>query len=100
MFLAAGQTKTVTLPIKIADLAFYNETDKRFEVDQGSYGIQISTSSADSDIQAQDRINVKGELTPEAERSHRTAADRPPTIRHAASPSGSCSPRTSRSTRA
>ncbi|HEY1517525.1 MAG TPA: glycoside hydrolase family 3 C-terminal domain-containing protein [Solirubrobacteraceae bacterium] len=64
VFLAAGQTKTVTLPIKIADLAFYNETDKRFEVDQGKYGIQISTSSADSDIQAQKTINVKGELTP------------------------------------
>ena len=64
VFLAAGQTKTVTLPIKIADLAFYNDTDKRFEVDQGSYGIQISTSSADSDIQAQETINVRGELTP------------------------------------
>ena len=63
VFLAAGQTKTVTLPIKIADLAFYNEADKRFEVDQGEYGIQISTSSADSDIQAQDTINVSGKLT-------------------------------------
>ncbi|MGZ4218556.1 MAG: glycoside hydrolase family 3 C-terminal domain-containing protein [Solirubrobacteraceae bacterium] len=63
VFLAAGQTKTVTLPIKIADLAFYNETDKRFEVDQGTYGIQISTSSADSDIQAQETINVSGKLT-------------------------------------
>jgi beta-glucosidase len=63
VFLSAGQTKTVSLPIKIADLAFYNEADKRFEVDQGQYGIQISTSSADSDIQAQDTINVNGHLT-------------------------------------
>jgi len=63
VFLAAGQTKTVTLPIKIADLAFYNETDKRFEVDQGTYGIQISTSSADGDVQAQETINVRGKLT-------------------------------------
>ena len=62
--LAAGQTKTVTLPIKIADLAFYNEADQRFEVDQGRYGIQIATSSADGDIQAQDTINVSGALTP------------------------------------
>ena len=30
----------------------------------GPYGIQISTSSADSDIQAQDTINVNGKLTP------------------------------------
>jgi beta-glucosidase len=63
VFLAAGQTKRVTLPIKIADLAFYNEADQRFEVDQGAYGIQISTSSADSDIQVQDRIDVRGKLT-------------------------------------
>jgi beta-glucosidase len=63
VFVAAGQTKTVTLPIKIADLAFYNETDKRFEVDQGVYGIQISKSSADGDIQVQDTIDVSGALT-------------------------------------
>ncbi|WP_345630256.1 glycoside hydrolase family 3 C-terminal domain-containing protein [Rugosimonospora acidiphila] len=60
----AGHTKRVTLPIKIADLAFYNEKDQRFEVDPGAYGIQLSTSSADSDIQAQGTINVKGALTP------------------------------------
>jgi beta-glucosidase len=65
VFLAAGQTKKVTLPIKIADLAFWNDTDQRFEVDQGVYGIQISTSSADSDIQQQATINVHGALTQE-----------------------------------
>jgi beta-glucosidase len=64
VLLAAGQTKTVTLPIKIADLAFYNEADQRFEVDQGAYGIQISTSSAEADVQTQDTINVSGPLTP------------------------------------
>ncbi len=63
--LAAGQTKTVRLPIKIADLAFYDEADKRFEVDPGVYGIQISTSSADRDIQAQGTIGVRGTLTPQ-----------------------------------
>jgi regulation of enolase protein 1 (concanavalin A-like superfamily) len=52
------------MPVKIADLAFYNQADQRFEVDQGVYGIQISTSSADADIQAQDTINVTGSLTP------------------------------------
>jgi beta-glucosidase len=64
VFLAAGERKTVTLRLKIADLAFYNEADKRFEVDQGVYGIQISTSSADGDIQAQDAIKVTRPLTP------------------------------------
>jgi beta-glucosidase len=63
VFLAAGQTRTVTMPIKIADLAFFSDADQRFEVDQGAYGIQISTSSADSDIQVQDRIDVRGKLT-------------------------------------
>ena len=55
VFLAAGQTKTVTLPIKIADLAFFNEANKRFEVDNGAYGIQISTSCADADIRRRTR---------------------------------------------
>ncbi len=64
LFLAAGERKTVTLPLKIADLAFYNEADKRFEVDRGVYGIQIATSSADGDIQAQDTITVTRPLTP------------------------------------
>jgi hypothetical protein len=64
VFLAAGQRKTVTLPLKIADLAFYNEADKRFEVDRGLYGIQISTSSADADIQARDTIDVHGTPAP------------------------------------
>ena len=100
VFLAAGQTKTVTLPIKIADLAFYNEADKRFEVDHGAYGIQISTSSADSDIQPQDTINVNGHADAEAERPHRPAADRRAPTPRAASRSASCSPRASRSTRA
>jgi beta-glucosidase len=63
VFLAAGETKTVTLPIKIADLAFYNESAGRFEVDKGAYGIQMSTSSANADIQQQARITVSGSLT-------------------------------------
>jgi beta-glucosidase len=66
VFLAAGQTKRVTMPIDIANLAFFSEADKRFEVDQGAYGIQISTSSADSDIQAQRMINVRRPLTQRA----------------------------------
>ena len=65
VFLAAGQTKSVTMPIKIADLAFYNEADQRFEVGQGAYGIQIATSSADSDIAAQSTITVHDGLTPQ-----------------------------------
>jgi beta-glucosidase len=64
VFLTAGQTKTVAMPIKIADLAFFDEVAGRWAVDQGAYGIQISTSSADADIQVQGTINVTGTLTP------------------------------------
>lgn len=64
ILLDPGQTKTVTFPVKIGDLAFWSGTDNRFEVDDGAYGIQISTSSADGDIQLQDTINVSGSLTP------------------------------------
>ena len=75
--LAAGQTKTVTLPIKIADLAFYNDADKRFEVDARARTASRSrTSSADADIQLQDTINVSGALTPKPSVAHRPAADR------------------------
>ena len=76
VFLTAGQTKTVTLPIKIADLAFLNDADKRFEVDQGAYGIQISTSSADGDIQRAGHDQRQRRAHAEAERPHREAADR------------------------
>jgi beta-glucosidase len=64
VFVPAGQTKTVTFSLKISDLAFFSNTDDRWEVDDGTYGIQISTSSADSDIQLQDTIDVAGSLTP------------------------------------
>ncbi len=64
VFLAAGQTKTVTFPLKIADLAFFSNADGRWEVDNGAYGIQISTSSADADIRLQDTITVGGSITP------------------------------------
>jgi beta-glucosidase len=99
VFVPAGATKTVTLPVKIAELAFWNDTDKRFEVDQGVYGIQISTSSAAGDIQVQDTINVSGALTPSRASSPRSRGSRRAT-RRAASPSACCSPRASRSIRA
>ena len=64
VFVAAGQTKTVTFQLKIADLAFFSTTDGRWEVDPGAYGLQVSTSSADADIQLNDTITVSGTLTP------------------------------------
>ena len=64
MGLAPGQTKTVTLSVAVADLAFFDETLGKYVVDNGRYGVQISKSSADADIQAQDFVQVSGSLKP------------------------------------
>jgi len=60
-----GETKTVTMTVKVPDLAFFDEAQNKYIVDQGRYGIQISTSSADADIQQQEFIKVHGDLKPE-----------------------------------
>jgi len=59
-----NQTKTVTFTIKVPKLAYFDQTAGKWSVDDGRYGIQIGTSSADSDIQLQDFVNVTGTLTP------------------------------------
>jgi len=60
--LAPGQTKTVTLTVKVPDLAFFSNALNRYEVDDGRYGIQIA-SSAD-DVLLQRFVTVSGGLTP------------------------------------
>ncbi|HBF35858.1 MAG TPA: hypothetical protein DDW50_00880 [Firmicutes bacterium] len=59
-----AETKTVTLSVKISDLAFFDQTLGRYVIDNGRYGIQIGRSSADADIQIQDYINVYGTIKP------------------------------------
>ncbi len=59
-----GASTTVTIPVKISDLAFWDDQANKWSVDDGTYGIQLSESSADADIQAQDTINVSGAITP------------------------------------
>lgn len=56
-----GETKTVTLPVKIADLAFFDDSLGRWVVDP-SYEIQVGRSSAD--IQETGDVDVAGALTP------------------------------------
>ena len=60
--LAPGQTKTVTLTVKMPNLAFFSDALNRYEVDDGLYGIQIG-SSAD-DVLLQRFVTVSGSLTP------------------------------------
>jgi beta-glucosidase len=62
--LEPDETKTVTLSVKVPDLAFFDEALGRYVVDNGRYGVQISRSSADADIQLQDFIQVTGALDP------------------------------------
>ena len=57
-----GQTKTVPIKVNVPDLAFSD--NGKWVVDDGRYGIQISQSSADSDIAAQDTITVSGAIAP------------------------------------
>lgn len=63
VFLAPGETKIVTFTVKVPDLAFYDQILGKWAVDTGRYGVQLSRSSADADIQLQDDIQVTGTLT-------------------------------------
>ncbi len=59
-----GQTKTVTLPVSVPNLAFFNESANRYQVYDGRYGVQIASSAANGDILAQRDVTVSGHLTP------------------------------------
>jgi beta-glucosidase len=60
--LAPGQTKHLTFTVKIPDLAFYNDAASRYEAYDGTYGLELGTSS--SDIEQQALIRVSGALDP------------------------------------
>jgi beta-glucosidase len=59
-----GETNTVTFTINVPNLAFFDQHTGKWSVDNGRYGIEISTSSAGADIQLQRDVNVRGSLTP------------------------------------
>ncbi len=60
--LPAGQTTTVTVPVKVADLAFFDGAQGRYVVDPGRYGIQVAASSAD--VRQQTTVTVTGTPRP------------------------------------
>jgi beta-glucosidase len=60
VMLAAGETKTISIQVKIPDLAFFNEAQEKYIVDTGAYEIQIGKSSAD--IQLRQNITVSGSI--------------------------------------
>ena len=56
--LEAGETKTVSIPVKHEQLSYYNETTHTFDVEQGAVDIFVGASSAD--------IRLKGQINAEA----------------------------------
>lgn len=56
--LEAGETKTVSIPVKHEQLSYYNETTHTFDVEQGAVDILVGASSAD--------IRLKGQINAEA----------------------------------
>lgn len=45
VFLHPGETKTVMLNVKVADLAFYDESKKDWKVEAGDFILQLGNSS-------------------------------------------------------
>ncbi|WP_343672319.1 glycoside hydrolase family 3 C-terminal domain-containing protein [Chitinophaga sp.] len=52
IFLHPGETKTVELMVKVADLAFYDETKKAWNVEPGEFVLQIGNSSGNISLSA------------------------------------------------
>lgn len=62
--LSPGQTRTVTLSVKVSDLAFFNQRLDRYYLFDGRYGVQISSSALNSDVQLGGWLTVHGRLLP------------------------------------
>ncbi|MNY55834.1 Exo-alpha-(1-_6)-L-arabinopyranosidase [compost metagenome] len=45
IFLEAGETKSVEMEIKVADLAFYDEDKKDWNIEAGDFVLQLGNSS-------------------------------------------------------
>jgi beta-glucosidase len=55
--LKPGEQRTVTIPLKSATLAWWNDTTKKFEVDPGPLEVRVGSSSAD--IRQKKTITIK-----------------------------------------
>jgi beta-glucosidase len=47
VFLQPGETKTVEMRVKVADLAFYDESKKGWNAEAGEYILELGNSSRD-----------------------------------------------------
>ena len=64
-FIKKGETETVSMDLKIADLALFSETSKKFEVSPGEYTLKIGSTS--TDIRLNQLFNITGSWTPTPE---------------------------------
>ncbi|GAA0504060.1 beta-glucosidase [Paractinoplanes deccanensis] len=71
--LKAGETRTVTLPLKREDLARWDQTRSRWIVESSDYDILVGASS--SDIRQRAVLKVKGETIPARDLSRPTRAE-------------------------
>ncbi|MFB9234115.1 glycoside hydrolase family 3 C-terminal domain-containing protein [Plantactinospora siamensis] len=71
--LAPGQTRTVTLRLRAADLAHWDVTRSRWVVEDSTYDLLAGSSSAD--IRARAAVRVRGETIPPRDLSRPTRAE-------------------------
>lgn len=58
IYLAAGESKTVTLPLTQRDIAYWNVVNQKWTVAPGKYTVYISTSANNADIKLQSSFNI------------------------------------------
>jgi beta-glucosidase len=62
--LAPGHTRTVTLTLRVGDLAFFSQAAGRNVLFDGRYGVQISSSALGRDVQLGGWLTVRGKPLP------------------------------------
>jgi beta-glucosidase len=60
--LAPGQARTITMTVPASRVAFWDDRAERYVVDPGEYGLEMSTSSADSDIRLHAAVGISGTI--------------------------------------
>jgi beta-glucosidase len=60
--LQPGQTQTIAIPVKISDLALWDQQQHKDVVYDGTYQFQVATSS--SDVAGSDTVAITGAITP------------------------------------
>jgi len=62
VMLNPGRSRTVTFTVPVKKLAFFDEASNRYVVDPGRYGLQVGSSSADSDIKLTASVAISGTI--------------------------------------